>query len=1067
MIKEYHGPVMRVDPGRSNPLKTVIYETYQDTRIFVILGDPFEYHIFMNLLQEQGILDSGEYFVVGVYIDDFQINDSQKFLKDIYNDKNKPVDEQTRKAFRSFLGVIQSPPVYPDYNNFTTLVNEYAEKPPFNFVNIFKNRGVTLIIPSEAAYLYDAVGLYARAAHQALLKGQDISDGGVIFEYIKGATYKSAMGYMNRINENGECEGNYSVLVMRQRPQAPTTISNASQEVQWEMWPAGNFIMNQNSSLIPTMELFSNDSILWVSGKPPVDEPKCGFRGEKCIPPPSYTWEIVCGIAGGLLLLIIIISTVVYRNWRYEQELASLLWKIDFKDIMLKDGAASLHTGSGAWMGSTMNKMSVSMRASNLSIGIYPGFDGDTDIRQVFTKIGTYKGNIVAIKKVRKKHIDLTRNTRKELKDIRDIRHDNMTMFIGACVDPPNICIITEYCPKGSLQDILENDDVKLDNMFIASLVNDIIKGMVYLHDSEIRYHGNLKSSNCVVDSRWVLKITDFGLHEFKNGAKHDLGEHAKYRNLLWRSPELLRTRNVWGTQKGDVYSFAIIMYEVHGRNGPFGNCTLPPKYIIHRVMQPTSDGSVPFRPKLSELDTTPKYITETIQLCWSENPDERPDFKSIRQHLKPMQRGMKSNIFDNMIAIMEKYATNLETIVEERTGQLVEEKKKTEELLHQMLPKSVAEQLKLGKQVEAEAFDMVTIYFSDICDFTALSSQSTPMQVVNLLNDLYTLFDGIIGHYDVYKVETIGDAYMVVSGLPKTNGINHAGEIASLSLALLDAILKFQIRHRPDHTLMLRIGIHSGPCVAGVVGQKMPRYCLFGDTVNTASRMESNGMPLRIHCSASTKELLDQLGGYSIQERGQIDIKGKGKMHTYWVVDEDKGRRESRISSCSDESSRQKGKISSDSYESRDSIFTNSTDTTLLLPMHARGSSTPVSMISKPNGKLKPKKVAMGGTLPDAATKRKVSLPPIKGVLAATHVSPLQKLKPNIKLKRPTLHHRSRSDDIIGINDRNGINRSKDPDDVEYEEPNKAARLDAEPLLEVPDSPVHNPLSKSMETIL
>lgn len=176
-------------------------------------------------------------------------------------------------------------------------------------------------------------------------------------------------------------------------------------------------------------------------------------------------------------------------------------------------------------------------------------------------------------------------------------------------------------------------------------------------------------------------------------------------------------------------------------------------------------------------------------------------------------------------MAMMEKYANNLEQLVDERTDQLQEEKKKTEALLLEMLPRPVAEQLKRGNKVEAESYDMVTIYFSDIVGFTQMSAESTPLQVVDFLNDLYTCFDSIIGNYDVYKVETIGDAYMCVSGLPIRNGNIHAGEIASMSLHLLEAIREFKIRHRPLDTLKLRIGIHSGPVCAGVVGLKMPRY--------------------------------------------------------------------------------------------------------------------------------------------------------------------------------------------------------------------------------------------------
>lgn len=124
------------------------------------------------------------------------------------------------------------------------------------------------------------------------------------------------------------------------------------------------------------------------------------------------------------------------------------------------------------------------------------------------------------------------------------------------------------------------------------------------------------------------------------------------------------------------------------------------------------------------------------------------------------------------------------------------------------------------------------------------------------------------------FQVETIGDAYMVVSGLPERNGNKHAGEIARMSLALLHQVRKFKIRHRQDEPLRLRIGIHTGPCVAGVVGLKMPRYCLFGDTVNTASRMESNGQPLRIHVSPVTKAVLDTFGTFDLECRGEVEMK-------------------------------------------------------------------------------------------------------------------------------------------------------------------------------------------------
>ncbi|KAM4562500.1 uncharacterized protein PAE49_010936 [Odontesthes bonariensis] len=236
---------------------------------------------------------------------------------------------------------------------------------------------------------------------------------------------------------------------------------------------------------------------------------------------------------------------------------------------------------------------------------------------------------------------------------------------------------------------------------------------------------------------------------------------------------------------------------------------------------------------------------------------------------------------FKEMTEWIQNYAQSLK----ERTEDLKRQRQLAEDLLHQMLPKSVAKQLRKQRHVEAESYDRVTIFFSDIVGFTSISASCTPLQVVEMLNNLYMCFDTRIESYNVYKVETIGDAYMVVSGLPERNGDRHADEIAKMALDLVAAVRQVSIPHMPNERLQLRAGIHTGPCVAGIVGHKMPRYCLFGDTVNTASRMESTSLPQRIHTSSETYLALMKDNAYELQLRGEIEVKGKGKMNTYWLV--------------------------------------------------------------------------------------------------------------------------------------------------------------------------------------
>ncbi|CAG5091537.1 Oidioi.mRNA.OKI2018_I69.PAR.g13112.t1.cds [Oikopleura dioica] len=396
---------------------------------------------------------------------------------------------------------------------------------------------------------------------------------------------------------------------------------------------------------------------------------------------------------------------------------------------------------------------------------------------------------------------------------------------------------------------------------------------MKYLHGSDVKLHGRLKSTNCVVDGRFTCKITDYGLPRLYD-AQNMYDETA---------PELLKDEKLRrkGTQKGDVYAFAIIASEIVLRGEPFSNTGYSPKAIISRIRRPPPL----LRPSIP-TSLCPYQVKSMIKECWDEEPERRLTFSQICDALSKVQKGKKTNIVDNMMKMLEEYSNHLEDIVKARTAELEVEKKKSQELLARMMPVEIAQRLQNGETVLPVCYDETTIYFSDICGFTSISAASTPFEVVDLLNDLYTLFDNIIDEYEVYKVETIGDAYMVSSGVPFKIGDRHAPEICMLAMDILSATGSFIMRHMPEVPMKIRIGLHSGPAVAGVVGLAMPRYCLFGDTINTASRMESNGLPSRIHISWSTREcLLKSDEGFQIQERGTVELKGKGVLTTYWLA--------------------------------------------------------------------------------------------------------------------------------------------------------------------------------------
>ena len=219
--------------------------------------------------------------------------------------------------------------------------------------------------------------------------------------------------------------------------------------------------------------------------------------------------------------------------------------------------------------------------------------------------------------------------------------------------------------------------------------------------------------------------------------------------------------------------------------------------------------------------------------------------------------------------------------IIQEQQEALKTERQRSERLLLNILPEEIAARLKLNQEdIIADSFSNISVLFADIVDFTRMSNSMTPKEIVNFLNELFVLYDDLVEKYGLEKIKTIGDAYMVGAGIPVPME-NHAEQILEFSIDMLKVTHEYNQKH--NQNIRIRVGINSGPAVAGVIGTKKFLYDLWGDTVNTASRMESSGIPNKIQLTEHTYQLTKD--HYEFQNRGAIEIKGKGEMFTYFLL--------------------------------------------------------------------------------------------------------------------------------------------------------------------------------------
>ncbi|CAI5456087.1 unnamed protein product [Caenorhabditis angaria] len=754
---------------------------------------------------------------------------------------------------------------------------------------------VTGILPSHYATLsymslYDALFLYGLALKDAFNVVRDYNvhlNGSFLWTKMTNRQFEGATGQVLMNNK-----------AIRVPSYATYYVTNGTLKIVVELAAKNSESGQCERNEDMCSEHIAHESIQYYwyknDGNLPPAFPRCGFTGSKCDYRPYF-------FAIGFVIFLLTIGPLSYFIYLKQKErlLYDMTWRIPRESVKLLEGKS---------------KSEHSLASKSQSSGSFSGSMNSKQNGLIAAKQAVTNGVKLAIKRYQQvRNLTFPKSELRMLKELKILENENLNKFYGISFNQQNEFIVMWIlCSRGSLEDILFNDELKLGKNFQVSFAKDVVKGLGYLHTSPLEYHGMLCLQNCLVDSNWTVKLTNFATDNIiAEKLQHneirpiinpdsdsaddsvDPSKDIARKKYLQQAPEIIReivtTKTLPpGSQAADIYALGMVLYQILFRVEPFHERNKSINKLMEMLAMANDDDQLirPVFPSSNQAEGYNLQLLSCLEACWLEIPEMRPPIKKVRTMVNANLKSTgKGSLVDQMMKMMEEYTANLENMVRDRTALLEEAQKQADRLLNSMLPKSIAEDLKVGKSVLPQLYSCATVLFSDIRGFTRISSTSTPLQVVTFLNDMFSGFDAIIAKHDAYKVETIGDAYMIVSGVPNENGNNHVQNIADVALKMRAFICNFKLAHRPEELMMVRIGFHSGPVAAGVVGLAAPRYCLFGDTVNMASRMESTGVANKIQISESAYNLLHCFfQQFQLLERGKIEVKGKGECLTYYL---------------------------------------------------------------------------------------------------------------------------------------------------------------------------------------
>lgn len=510
----------------------------------------------------------------------------------------------------------------------------------------------------------------------------------------------------------------------------------------------------------------------------------------------------------------------------------------------------------------------------------------DAMIDKVLQWPGKWKGYDIGVRLLEIPQMrNLTKHMKQEMLIIRDkIAHPNVVKFFGLTTIENEKYVIGEYCRKGSLADVLQDNRITMTLEFKLALALDVCQGMCFLHNQHL-IHGNLKACVCFVDAKWTVKVGDWEflklltLNNEENAMiagnvyKGSLTKPSITSREFWVAPEVLRAHYKCKlTQECDVFSFAILLQEIYTQEEPYSEYlgTSSTKEILHAIC------SSNLRPKI-QLDI-PVSIRQIMEIAWTDNPVSRPSFNQILQLMK-RNNPLRKSVMDSVIQSMEDYTKHLEDCVEEKTIELESAKKQMKVMMSSIIPETIANSISNGESIahdQEKTMGVICVEITNGNDFTNLHSKGK----VRKITDLCTYLDLLGSKYSAFRYSSFGTSFMIVIGVGDVNN-NNKGQNVALKTAhmCLDILTHEHIDDsncKPEDLWMVKlcIGAHVSRTTTGIVETDTPQFLLFSDLPDVVRSLARSSHASKIHISMDLRKMLLSSNNFSTERSGLLIVR-------------------------------------------------------------------------------------------------------------------------------------------------------------------------------------------------